>query len=78
MINTDKTSKDIAALNLVYQNEDRFYITVDESGEYVVFDTNINNSCYVFGNAGYMSELLLKYSELKFVKSEYIKYKTIA
>lgn len=55
--------KGISAVNLVFENKERFYIT-NKLGNVVVFDKMLNEVCHVIGTFAEYAEIMTKYAEV--------------
>lgn len=74
MDNTIKEERDIKALNMVFRDYEKFFgdkvrfyikiLPIDGEENLVVWDTELNEICYIFGDVTYYSKLMTKYAEL--------------
>ena len=55
--------KGISAVNLVFENSERFYIT-NEFSNVVVFDKTLNKVCHIIGTFAEYAEIMTKYAEV--------------
>lgn len=56
--------KDKEALELVYNNKDRFCIATNDDNQYIAYDKVLKAEGYIFGDSRYFVKLLLDYCEL--------------
>lgn len=60
-----KFEKELKALELVYNNKERFDIRKTGDSQYIIFDNSINKEVFSFGNSETMIEILLNYAEME-------------